>query len=63
MTKKHWALALAVSLGTIATPGSAWAAGDDDTSGSDETRSAYEGAVKLVEGSGLRGRAPGFWRS
>ena len=47
--KKQWALALAVSLGTIGALGTALAAGDDDTSGSDETRSAYERAVKLVE--------------
>ena len=49
MATKHWVLALAVSLGTIGTPGTALAAGGDETSGSGETRSAYERAVKLVE--------------
>lgn len=49
MATKHWALALAVSLGTTGAPGTALAAGGDETSGSDETRSAYERAVKLIE--------------
>ena len=43
MKKKHWVLALAVSLGAIGAPAAASAAGGD------ETRSAYERAVKLVE--------------
>ena len=47
--RKHWALAVAVSLGAICAPPAAPAAGGDDTSGSDETRSGYEQAVELVE--------------
>ena len=47
--KKQWALAAAVSLAAIGTHPPAPAAGGDDTSGSDETRSAYEQAVDLVE--------------
>ena len=49
MMTKHWALALAVSLGTAGTPAGALAAGDDDTGGSDRTRSGYEQALKLVD--------------
>ena len=49
MMRMHWVLALAVSLGAIGGPPAILAAGDDDTSGSDETRSGYERAVKLVE--------------
>ena len=44
---KHWALA--VLLGAIGAPSAAVAAGADNTSGTDRTRSAYEQAVKLVE--------------
>ena len=44
---KHWALA--VLLGAFGAPSAAVAAGSDDTSGTDRTRSAYEQAVKLVE--------------
>ena len=47
--KRHWILAVAVSLVVIGTPSPAPAAGDEDTSGTDETRSGYERAVKLVE--------------
>lgn len=47
--KIRWALALAVSLGAIGAPPAALAAGGDDTSGTDRSRSAYERAVKLVE--------------
>ena len=47
MMTKHWALA--VLLGAIGAPSAAVAAGADDTSGTDRTRSAYEQAVKLVE--------------
>ena len=47
MMTKHWALA--VLLGAIGAPSAAVAAGADDTSGTDQTRSAYEQAVKLVE--------------
>ena len=47
--KRHWILAVAVSLLVIGTPSPAPAAGDEDTSGTDETRSGYERAVKLVE--------------
>ena len=49
MMKKHWVLAMAVSLGAVGAPAAAPAAGDDDTSGTDEVRSAYERAVELVE--------------
>ena len=45
----HWALVLAVTLGAVGAPAAAPGAGDDDTGGTDETRSAYERAVKLVE--------------
>ena len=47
MMTKHWALA--ILLGAIGAPSAAVAAGADDTSGTDRTRSAYEQAVKLVE--------------
>jgi len=47
--KKHWALAVAVSLAVIGGPSPATAAGDEDTSGTDEIRSGYERAVGLVE--------------
>ena len=46
---KNWALALAVSVGTVGAPPATLGAGGDDTGGTDETRSAYERAVKLVE--------------
>ena len=46
---RHWALVLAVTLGTAGAPAAAPGAGDDDTGGTDEIRSAYERAVKLVE--------------
>ena len=46
---KHLLLALAVSLFGIGMPLAASAAGSDDTSGTDQARSAYERAVKLVE--------------
>ena len=46
---KHWALALAVALGALGAPAAAPGAGDDETSGTDRTRSAYERAVELVE--------------
>ena len=49
MMKKQWTLALVVSLGTIGAPPAASGAGGDETSGADETRSAYERAVDLVE--------------
>ena len=49
MTKMQRALVLAVSLGTIGAPGAVPAAGNDDTGGTDETRSGYERAVGLVE--------------
>ena len=44
---KHWVLA--VLLGAIGAPSAAVAAGSDDTSGTDRTRSEYEQAVELVE--------------
>ena len=47
--KKHLLLALAVSLFGAGMPLAAPAAGSDDTSGTDQARSAYERAVKLVE--------------
>ena len=47
--KKHLLLALAVSLIGAGMPLAAQAAGSDDTSGTDQARSAYERAVKLVE--------------
>ena len=47
--KKQWILAAAVSLAVVGSPSSARAAGDEDTSGTDETRSSYERAVRLVE--------------
>ena len=49
MMKKQWTLALVVSLGTIGAPPAVSGAGGDETSGADETRSAYERAVDLVE--------------
>ena len=47
--KTHWALTLAVSLAVIGAPPAAPAAGEDETSGTEETRSGYERAVELVE--------------
>ena len=47
--KKQWILAAAVSLAFIGSPSLAPAAGDEDTRGTDETRSSYERAVRLVE--------------
>ena len=47
--KMKRALVLAVTLGTIGAPAAVPAAGDDDTGGTDETRSTYERAVMLVE--------------
>ena len=47
--KTHWVLALALSLGAIGAPPAASGAGDDDTDGTDETRTGYERAVDLVE--------------
>ena len=47
--KKHWVLALALSLGAIGAPSAASGAGGDDAGGTDETRTAYERAVELVE--------------
>ena len=47
--KKQWILAAAVFLAFIGSPSPALAAGDEDTSGTDETRSSYERAVRLVE--------------
>ena len=49
MMKKQWVLAVAVSLGAIGAPLAAPAAGDEDTGGTEETRSGYERAVRLVE--------------
>ena len=49
MMNKHWALALAVSVGTVGAPPATLGAGGDDTGGTDETRSVYERAVTLVE--------------
>ena len=49
MMKKHWVLAMVVSLGAIGAPPAAPAAGDEDTGGTDETRSGYERAVGRVE--------------
>lgn len=46
--KKQFLLALVTFLG-IGMPLAALAAGSDDTSGTDQTRSSYEQAVKLVE--------------
>ena len=46
---KHWALVLATALGALGAPAAAPGAGDDETSGPDQARSAYERAVKLVE--------------
>ena len=53
--KRHWILAVAVSLVVIGTPSPAPAAGDEDTSGGDETRSGYERAVRLVEAADFEG--------
>ena len=47
--KWHWIMAVAISLAAIAAPPASTAAGDEDTSGTDETRSSYERAVRLVE--------------
>ena len=47
--KKHVLLVLAAILLGAGAPPAAPAAGSDDTSGADQTRSAYERAVKLVE--------------
>ena len=47
--KTHWTLALATALGAIGAPAAAPGASDDETSGTERTRSAYERAVKLVE--------------
>ena len=47
--KKHWILAVAVFFAAIGAPPTAPAAGDEETSGTDETRSGYERAVGLVE--------------
>ena len=52
--KMHWILAVAVSLGAIGAPPAGLAAGDEDTSGTDETRSGYEQAVRLVEAGDYR---------
>ena len=49
--KIRWIPAFAVSLGTSGAPAAAPDAGDDETSGTDELRSTYERAVKLVEAS------------
>ena len=49
MMNRQWALAVAVSLVAIGAPAAAPAAGDEDTSGTEETRSGYERAVGLVE--------------
>ena len=51
MTNRHWVLAIAVSLGTMGAPATAPAAGSDETSGTDQTRSTYEEAVALIEGA------------
>ena len=53
--KRHWILAVAISLVVIGTPSPAPAAGDEDTSGADETRSGYERAVRLVEAADFEG--------
>ena len=50
--KRHWILAVAVSLAAVGAPAASTAAGDEDTSGADETRSGYERAVRLVEAAG-----------
>ena len=47
--KRHWILAVAVFFGAIGAPPAAPAAGDEETSGTDETRSGYERAAGLVE--------------
>jgi len=47
--KKQWILAVALSLGAFGAAPAGLAAGDEDTSGTDETRSGYERAVGLVE--------------
>ena len=47
--KRHLLLALAVFLFGASMPLAVPAAGSDDTSGTDQARSAYERAVKLVE--------------
>ena len=49
MMNRHWILAVAVSVGAIAAPPPILAAGDEDTGGTEETRSGYERAVGLVE--------------
>ena len=49
MMTKQWSLALALSLMAIGAPPAASGAGGDDTGGADETRTAYERAVELVE--------------
>ena len=54
MICKHWALALAVTVGTIGAPAAAPGAGDDETRGTDETRTTYEQAVELVEAAEYR---------
>ena len=46
---RHWILAVAVSVGAIGAPPAALAAGDEDTDGTEETRTGYERAVGLVE--------------
>ena len=43
------AMALAMSLGAFGAPFAVSAAGDEDTDGTDETRSGYERAVELIE--------------
>lgn len=45
--KKHRVLVLAISLGAIGVPPAVSAAGDDETSGAETTRSGYEQAVEL----------------
>ena len=47
--KRHRILAVAVFFGAIGALPTAPAAGDEETSGTDETRSGYERAVGLVE--------------
>ena len=49
MAKKHWTLAAAFVLATAVAPTAVLAASDDTTSGSRESVSSYEEAVKLVE--------------
>ena len=47
--KRHWVLAVALSLAAVGAPPASTAAGDEDTSGGGETRSSYEQALRRVE--------------